>query len=140
MRQGTVARGTVSAVAAVAAGGAVGSLARYGVALALPHTARGVDWGGVTVNVVGCFVIGLLMVAVTEVWRPHRLARPFLGVGVLGGFTTFSTAAVDTVALLRHGAVALAALYYIGTAVAAVVAAMSGTAAMRMVTTRRWRR
>ena len=47
------------------------------------------------VNAAGCALIGMLMVAFTEVWRPHRLALPFLGVAVLGGFTTFSVYVID---------------------------------------------
>src|SRR5206468_23399 len=47
------------------------------------------------VNVLGCGLIGVLMVLVGELWTGRRLLRPFLGTGVLGGFTTFSTYAVD---------------------------------------------
>jgi CrcB protein len=127
-------------LAAVAVGGAVGSVTRYGVAVAMPHRADTLDWATVVVNVVGCLLIGGLMVAVTEVWTTHRLVRPFLGIGVLGGFTTFSTAAVDTVTLGRHGHRLLAAGYFGGTVLAALAAVLLGVAGTRMITMRRWRR
>jgi CrcB protein len=55
------------------------------------------------VNVVGCGLIGVLMVMVNEVWTDRRLPRPFLGTGVLGGLTMFWTYAVDVQRLLAGG-------------------------------------
>ncbi|MFT7837381.1 CrcB family protein [Saccharothrix sp. BKS2] len=78
-------------VAAVALGGGLGGAARYGVGPAVPGVA-----GVLLVNVVGCALIGALLVVAP---RLHPLARPFLGVGVLGGFTTFSACALDAVEL-----------------------------------------
>jgi CrcB protein len=62
------------------------------------------------VNLSGCLLIGVLMVVILEITQPHRLARPFLGVGLLGGYTTFSTASVELQQLLdaHRGATALA--------------------------------
>ncbi|MEU3734579.1 CrcB family protein [Streptomyces sp. NPDC033538] len=85
-------------VVAVSLGGGTGAAARYAASLWWPTRTGGFPWTTFWVNVAGCAVIGVLMVAVTEVWAVHRLVRPFLGTGVLGGFTTFSTYAVD----LRH--------------------------------------
>src|ERR1700689_208306 len=82
-------------LAVIAVGGAAGALARYGLATAFPHPAGSFDWVTLGINVSGCALIGALMVAITEVWPGHPLARPFLAVGVLGGFTTFSTYIVD---------------------------------------------
>src|SRR3954471_6812642 len=87
-------------VAVVAAGCALGGIARWAVAEALPHDPGGFPWSPFSANVVGCFLIGVLMVLVVERWSRRPLARPFLGTGVLGGFTTFSTYAVDTRGLL----------------------------------------
>jgi CrcB protein len=90
----------------VAAGGALGSLARYAVAVALPHGRSGLPVGTLLVNLAGCFLLGLLVGA-----RPDaRWLRPFLGTGVLGGFTTFSTFALETDRLLAR-APAVAGLY-----------------------------
>lgn len=82
-------------LAAVSAGGVLGAEARYGIGLGLPHGADGFPWSTVLINVTGCLVIGALIVVLLELTSPHRLARPFLGVGVLGGYTTYSTFAVD---------------------------------------------
>src|SRR3954468_11226154 len=102
-------------VTAVAGGGALGAIARWGVAEALPHDPGGFPWSTFSANVVGCFLIGVLMVLVVERWSRRPLARPFLGTGVLGGFTTFSTYAVDTRGLLAAGQPAVAATYLVGT-------------------------
>jgi len=82
-------------LAAVSAGGVLGAEARYGIGRGLPHGADGFPWSTVLINATGCLVIGALMVVLLELTSPHRLARPFLGVGVLGGYTTYSTFAVD---------------------------------------------
>ncbi|CAM5350095.1 Putative fluoride ion transporter CrcB [Streptomyces microflavus] len=81
---------------AVAAGGALGALARYGALVLWPTADGGFPWTVFAVNVSGCALIGVLMVLTVERGRvTHPLVRPFLGVGVLGGFTTFSTYAAD---------------------------------------------
>lgn len=117
----------------IAAGGALGALARYAVALALP--AAGFPWATLLVNVSGSLAIGVLMVLLTEVaGRPHRLARPFVGVGLLGGYTTFSTYAVDAHLLAGSGALGAAALYVIGTVVGALLAVEAGMALTRLLT------
>jgi fluoride exporter len=82
-------------LAVIAAGGVIGAEARYGVAVALPHAGSAFPWSTVIINVSGCFALGVLMVVLLDLISPHRLARPFLGVGVLGGYTTYSTFAVD---------------------------------------------
>ena len=107
----------------VALGGVIGSLARYGLAEALPHGPGEFPWATFVVNVLGCFAIGVLLARITP--RSHPLLRPFLGTGILGGFTTFSTFAVDTEKLL-HGHLIVALVYYFGTVTAALLAAMLG--------------
>ena len=82
-------------LAVVAVGGAIGATARYLIGLAWPTPAGGFPWTTLAINIVGCAVIGVFMVLITDVWTPHRHLRPFFGTGVLGGFTTFSTYAVD---------------------------------------------
>ena len=118
---------------AIAIGGALGALARYGIGLALPSGPTGFPWATFWVNVSGCFLIGILMVFVTDVWTRQRLARPFLGVGVLGGYTTFSTYVVDIQRLVNHGAAGIALLYLGGTLFAAVLATATGIGLARRV-------
>jgi CrcB protein len=84
-------------------GGGLGACARYGAALLWPTEAGAFPWTTLVVNAVGCAVIGVLMVVITEVRAAHRLVRPFFGTGVLGGFTTFSTYAVDVQRLVDGG-------------------------------------
>lgn len=105
-------------VLATAAGGVIGAEARYGLGLAVPHSGAQFPWSTVIINATGCAVIGTVMVILLELTSPHRLARPFLGVGVLGGYTTYSTFAVDTERLiLAHRT--LIALGYIAVTLAA---------------------
>lgn len=112
----------------VAAGGALGSLARWGVGLALPHAGRQFPWSTFTVNVVGCLLIGALMWFEEERWPPSRYRRSFLRTGVLGGFTTFSAYGLDAHALLLAGAPVVAALYVAGSLMAGLLAVPLGAA------------
>jgi CrcB protein len=116
----------------IAAGGALGSLARWGLSLALPHQVGGFPWATFDANVTGCLLIGLLMVVVLDVLPPHRHLRPFLGVGVLGGFTTFSTYMLDTRALLVAGRPGLAAAYLLGSLAAGLAAVWLGVTLARL--------
>ena len=89
---------------AVAVGGALGSMARHLVSLELSHRfERSVPWAVFTVNVIGCLVIGLLAGRIAS-GRLHlsTLTRTFVFVGILGGFTTFSSFGLDTFTL-GHG-------------------------------------
>jgi CrcB protein len=115
----------------IAAGGALGSAARYGVAEALPHEPVQLPWSTALVNAVGGFLLGALMVFVLDVWAPRRYVRPFIGVGVLGGFTTFSTYMVDTVLLVDRGHPATALLYLLGSLLAGLAAVWAGLVAAR---------
>lgn len=117
-------------VPVIALGGVLGAACRYGVGAALPTTTGAWPWSTLIVNATGCLLIGVLMVLV-EVSLVHRLARPFLGVGVLAGFTTFSTYAVDAQTLLVQGRPALALGYLVATPVVALLAVGVGVAATR---------
>lgn len=110
----------------IALGGMLGASARHGLELAWPAATGDFPWATFVTNVVGCALIGLLMVHVVELGAGHPLLRPFLGVGVLGGFTTFSTYAVQTTGLLDADEPALALVYLVGTVAAALVAVALG--------------
>lgn len=113
-------------VAVVAAGGALGALARWAVAESIPHEATRFPWSTLLTNVAGCFLIGVVMVLVIERFPRRPLVRPFVGTGILGGFTTFSTYAVDTRGLLAADRPVLAAAYVGGTLVAGLLAVVVG--------------
>ena len=85
-------------------GGGIGSTLRYWAqGLVYNRMGSGFPYGTVLVNIVGCFVIGLLMVALEERFLATPALRVFLTVGILGGFTTFSSFSFETLALFRDG-------------------------------------
>jgi CrcB protein len=118
-------RGRVLAV--ISLGGVLGSLGRYGLGLAFP-TPHGFPLTTFAINVGGCLLMGVLMVYVNRRCANRPLVRPFLGVGVLGGFTTFSTYEVDTVRLINAHEAGVALAYLAGTLVAAIIAVYIGDA------------
>jgi len=120
-------------LATVAVGGVLGSLGRWGVGLALPHPAGGLPWGTVLVNVTGAFAMGLLVAYLVDRPGVHRLARPFVGVGVLGGWTTFSALAVDAVQLTAAHHVQVALAYVAGTFLLGTLAVAAGSGLGRRV-------
>ncbi|QCX80757.1 camphor resistance protein CrcB [Streptomyces sp. YIM 121038] len=127
------APGQAPVLAAVAAGGAAGAAARYGAGLLWPTAAAAFPWTTLVVNALGCAVIGVFLVLVTEAWSAHRLVRPFFGTGVLGGFTTFSTYAVDVQRLLGDGHARIALAYLAATPAVALVAVWTAATTTRRV-------
>lgn len=119
-------------LAVISAGGALGSLARWGVGELLPWSGTGLPWATFVENVSGGFLLGALMVFVLDVWPPHRYLRPFLGVGLLGGYTTFSTAMLESRDLLAVGEVGTAFAYLAGSLLAGLVAVWLGIAGARL--------
>jgi len=111
-------------LAAVFAGGLAGTLARAGLAQALPHAAGAWPWATFAVNLAGAFLLGL------AVGRPHgvtglpRWRRSFLGTGLCGGLTTFSTLQLELLRMLDAGRDGLAA-GYAAASLAAGLAAVS---------------
>ena len=115
---------------AIAAGGALGSVARYLVGAGFARwLGEGFPWGTLAVNVIGGLVMGAVVGALPREAAPEL--RAFLAVGVLGGFTTFSAFAFDAVSLLERGQTALAALYIGASVLLAILALALGMAAVR---------
>ncbi|GIM77843.1 fluoride efflux transporter FluC [Winogradskya consettensis] len=117
----------IPVVVAVAVGGVVGALARYGLSTLWPSV-----WTVWAINVTGCFLIGVLTVLITRRRPESRLIRPFWTTGVLGGYTTFSTASVDVVRATPATALALLG----ATIVSALLAVWLGTALAERVVAR----
>jgi fluoride exporter len=117
-----------------ALGGVLGALARWAVSEALPHSPDAWPWATFLVNLTGCLVIGVLLAVLLARFAHSTWLRPFLAVGVLGGYTTYSTFTVDVVHLTEAGRPALAAGYVlasvIGGVAAVVVGLLAGRAAM----------
>jgi fluoride exporter len=128
-----LSRSGAAVLLAIAVGGMVGAVGRHAVSLLLPTPTGGVPWSTVVVNASGCLLIGVLMVLIMEGRQAHALVRPFLGVGVLGGYTTFSTYAVDIQVLLVGGRPGTALAYFVGTAAIALVAVQLGVVLTRAV-------
>ncbi len=92
--------------AAVMLGGAIGSLSRFLLASWIDGGSGSLfPWGTVTVNIIGCFVIGLFsgLILPEGPWNAHPIVRSFVIIGILGGFTTFSSFSLQSVALFRQG-------------------------------------
>lgn len=126
---GRALRGRWDVLLVVAAGGALGSLARWGAGLAVPHSGRQFPWSTFTVNALGCLLIGALMWFEEERWAPSRYRRSFLRTGVLGGFTTFSAYGLDTHGLLLAGAAPVATAYVGASLLCCLLAVPLGAAA-----------
>ncbi|MEU0909643.1 fluoride efflux transporter CrcB [Streptomyces althioticus] len=136
-RRRSAVRAQAPVVAAVAVGGGAGAAARYAAVLWWPTPAESFPWTILWVNVLGCAVIGVFVVLVAEARTAHRLLRPFFGTGVLGGFTTFSTYAVDVRGLFEAGRHGTALLYLAATPVVALTAVWAATTATRRALIRR---
>jgi len=125
------ARDMMTTILSVAFGGAIGAVGRYGVNVAAMRLiGAGFPWATVTVNVIGSFLMGVLIVVLSQ--KGGMRFAPFLMTGVLGGFTTFSAFSLDAITLFERGQTMQAAGYVVGTVVVALIAIMAGMAATRL--------
>lgn len=114
----------------VALGGAIGASARYLTNVgAMRLVGPGFPWATPLVNVVGSFLMGMLVVVLAD--RFGNRFAPFLMTGVLGGFTTFSAFSLDAVTLWERGQGAMAGLYVVGSVVLSILALVAGLALAR---------
>jgi CrcB protein len=117
---------------AVALGGAIGSLIRYFVAGAVQSAAwPGFPWGIFVVNITGGFVMGLIVELSALKLQISPEVRAFLTVGILGGYTTFSTFSLDSVLLIQRGAYVSAGAYIAGSVVLSIAALFGAMALVR---------
>lgn len=124
-------------LAAVFAGGALGTLARAGLEeLAAPDPGRW-PWPTFVVNVVGAFLLGYFTTRLLERLPVSSYRRPLLGTGLCGGLTTFSTMQVETVRMLEHGHIGLAVGYTAASLAAGLLAVVVATALVRRAGLRR---
>jgi CrcB protein len=120
-------------IGAVALGGAVGAVARYAAVTALGQwLGPAFPWGTVAVNVAGSLAMGLLVGAADRVWQPGPELRLFLTVGVLGGFTTFSSFSLDAALLIERGDIAGAVAYVTASVILSIAALVAGLALFRV--------
>ncbi len=114
-------------VYAIAAGGAVGAVMRHLVARQIMKLAGvGFPLGTLVVNVVGSFLMGVLVALLVHGWKVGAELRAFLMVGVLGGFTTFSTFSLEFVRLIGREEFGAATAYALASVVLAVTSVLVG--------------
>ncbi len=112
---------------AVALGGAFGALARYLMVGRVAHwLGAGFPFGTLTVNVLGSFLMGVLIDLMALVWSPSPELRALLTVGLLGSFTTFSALSLETLLLFEGGAPGQAALYALASVLLSLIGIFAG--------------
>ena len=119
-------------VGVVAAGGAIGSAARFLVTVLVQRAiGTGFPWWTLSVNVVGSFIMGVLVAAIALRWSICQTGQAFLMIGLLGGFTTFSAFSLDVATLIERNAVLSAGGYVAGSVVLSIGALFAGMAMAR---------
>ncbi len=123
-------------IASVAAGGAVGSALRYLTSIAVQRAfGTGFPIWTLSVNVLGSFLMGMLVSAIALKWSLGQVGQAFLMIGVLGGFTTFSAFSLDVVTLYERNQTFAAGGYVVASVVLSIAALFAGMSLTRMVLT-----
>jgi fluoride exporter len=124
-------------LAAVFAGGAIGTLARAGLEELAGADPGRWPWPTFIVNIVGAFLLGYFVTRLLERLPTSSYRRPLLGTGLCGGLTTFSTMQVETIKMLEHHHYGLAIGYTVASIAAGLLAVYVATAMVRRVRVRR---
>lgn len=125
-------RATILAV--IAAGGALGSLSRYGLAVAMPHhSVFQFPWATFIVNISGAYLLAFVATHFSIRYPRMERLRLMIGTGFLGAYTTFSAFAVETQQLLSHRLLLHATVYVISTLVVGQLASQAGTLTARTI-------
>ena len=115
-------------------GGFIGSVCRYGLSSFIYKSLGDrFPYGTLTVNFLGCFTIGLLMMLFEERWLVQPNIRLFLTVGILGGFTTFSTFSYETIEMFRGGNTSFGLLSVFGSVIVCLGATWAGSIAGKLL-------
>ncbi len=123
----------LSTLLQVALGGAIGASARYLTSVgAMRLMGPGFPWGTLAVNVIGSFLMGVLVVLLAQ--KGGMKAAPFLMTGILGGFTTFSAFSLDALTIYERGQTGLALTYIVASVVLSLLAILAGVLIMRALT------
>lgn len=122
----------ISTLGAIALGGAVGALSRYGVNIGVAKLLGiGFPWGTLIINIAGCFLMGVLIARTAQMETVSPELRAFCATGFLGAFTTFSTFSLDFVTMWERGEMMQAALYMIASVILSILALFAGQMIMR---------
>ncbi len=119
---------SASTLMAIFVGGALGTVARYLLEAFHPLAPGAFPWATLLVNLTGSFAIGLVMPLTEDVSHRLRALRPLLVIGFLGGWTTYSTLAVDATLLVRHGDVVSCVAYLAATVAGGLTLVVAGHA------------
>ena len=124
----------INTIAAIAAGGAIGALMRHSVNVAaVKLMGHGFPYGTLTVNIVGSFLMGALIILFASVWQPSETLRVLIITGFLGAFTTFSTFSLDFVTLFERQDYLASGLYVAASVVLSIAALFGGMAITRVL-------
>jgi CrcB protein len=123
-----------TSILAVAAGGSLGSVARYLVSIGFGRLlGPKFPWGTLFINITGSLLIGLFAGLFATRWNLPPAVRIFLTVGICGGYTTFSTFSLDFFYLFERGEWAAASAYMIGSVVLSISALIAGIQIVRLL-------
>ena len=121
---------------AIFVGGAVGALGRAGFEKAFPASGHGWPWATFVLNIVGAALLGYFVTRLQERLPPSTYPRPFVGTGLCGALTTFSTLQIEVIKLARGGHVSLGVTYLVVSIVAGLLAVYLPPAVVRRVSSR----
>jgi CrcB protein len=121
-------------IAAVALGGAIGSVGRYLAGIGAGKLfGLGFPWGTLIINIAGSFLIGVFVEYFALRWDLPQAARVFLTVGICGGFTTFSTFSLESFLMIERGEFGSAAAYIGASVVVSILALFAGLHLIRTI-------
>lgn len=122
-------------IIAIGVGGGLGSILRFILSAWVQNRTKTeyFPWGVLTVNVVGCLLIGILFALLVEQFNTGPLLRSIIFIGLLGGFTTFSSFSLDAITLLYSGAYGTAALYILASVGVGILATAAGITFIRII-------
>ena len=121
-------------VLAIASGGAIGAVLRHFFGMLTMHVAgTNFPWGTLGVNIIGSFIMGLLIATFAHYWNPSAEMRGFLTVGMLGAFTTFSTFSLDVANLWEKGEAMAAMGYVFASVILSIAALFAGMLIIRQI-------
>ena len=119
----------------IALGGALGSVLRVWVSTSVYNRfPSNFPWGTISVNAIGSFLIGLMFIVIQQRFNDSEVLRGFIIIGLLGGFTTFSTFSLETLLLLETGFWAKAMINIIGSVLICIFSAFVGMGIGRWAT------
>ncbi|MBO69036.1 MAG: fluoride efflux transporter CrcB [Acidiferrobacteraceae bacterium] len=113
-------------ILSVGVGGAAGAILRWLISQAISGLSAPAFWATLFVNVVGCILMGFLVVYLDARWPSETIVRPGILVGLLGGFTTYSAFSMEAVGMLAAGLYSRAAVYILSTLILCILATWAG--------------